>query len=109
MALPGNEWGNVVPPQTFSYIRNSFLTILGLGVAVAFLRDGIAHNERTFVALAGSVFASYLFYIPVILFIRSVPALGMLMIPKTLAYLVIAAIGLRSFFAKRPVAHVVAP
>jgi hypothetical protein len=101
MTFPGNDWGQIVPPQAFSYIRNSFLTILGVGIAVLFLRDGLANDERMYVNIAYAMFASYLFYIPVILFVQQVPMLGMLMIPKTIAYLAMAFIGYRRIFVMR--------
>lgn len=101
MTFPGNDWGQIVPPQGFSYIRNSFLTILGVGIAILFLRDGLANDERMYVNIAYAMFASYLFYIPVILFVQRVPMLGMLMIPKTIAYLAMAFIGYRRIFIVR--------
>jgi hypothetical protein len=36
------------------------------------------------------IFLSFAFYIPVILFVQRIPKLGMLMIPKTCAYLAMA-------------------
>jgi hypothetical protein len=42
--------------------------------------------------------ASYAFYTPVILFVQQAPLLGMLMIPKTLAYVAIAVIAYRAVY-----------
>ena len=41
---------------------------------------------------------SFAFYIPVILFARQIPLIGMLMIPKTVAYLAIAWIAYRGLW-----------
>jgi len=41
---------------------------------------------------------SYAFYAPVILWVATVPVLGMLMIPKTCAYVAIALIAYRALF-----------
>jgi hypothetical protein len=41
---------------------------------------------------------SYAFYAPVILWAAQAPMLGMLMIPKTCAYLAVAIIGYRAIF-----------
>jgi hypothetical protein len=93
----GNHWGAVVPPEGWSLIRNAPLAALGIGVAVLFLRDGA--RERTFTWMGILVLLSYAFYAPVILFVRAVPAIGMLMIPKTVMYLIMAWLGYRRMFA----------
>lgn len=98
MLLPGNLWGQVVPPQPMGTIRNLPLMILGLGVMFLILRDAYQVNDRPFKWVGWCIFVSYLFYTPVILFVQQVPALGMLMIPKTLAYVVIAVIAYRTFY-----------
>ncbi len=90
MAFPQNDWGSAVPPQFWSLFRNLFLVILGVGVLVLFLRDALRTKDRLFRWMAYCIFFSYLFYTPVILFARSFPLVGMLMIPKTLMYIAIA-------------------
>jgi hypothetical protein len=49
------------------------------------------------------ILVSYAFYAPVILFVQQVPAVGMLMIPKTLTYLVMAFVGYRDIFKRSQV------
>jgi hypothetical protein len=44
------------------------------------------------------ILVSFVFYAPVVFLVHSIPPIGMLMIPKTLAYLVIAVIGLKHFY-----------
>ena len=44
---------------------------------------------------------SYAFYVPVILWSAQIPMLGMLMIPKTSAYIAIAIIGYRALFMSK--------
>lgn len=99
MGLPVNDWNSVVPTQPYSLYRNLFLVIQGLGVAFLILRDAQAEKDRTFFWIGICILLSYGFYIPVILFVQQVPAIGMLMIPKTLAYVAIAVIGNRSLFS----------
>ena len=101
MTLPGNKWGQVVPPMGFSYARNIFLTVMGLIVAVMMLTRSTPEYRRFSRTAAVCIFISFGFYIPVILFIRSVPILGMLMIPKTLAYIALAVIGRHELFSTR--------
>ncbi|GAB4575630.1 MAG: hypothetical protein Kow0077_28060 [Anaerolineae bacterium] len=98
MAFPQNEWNSVVPPQPWGLIRNTPLIIQGLGVMFLILRDARATGDRPFMLIGLMILASYAFYTPVILWVQQVPALGMLMIPKTLAYVAIAWIGYRAFF-----------
>jgi len=97
---PANRWSDAVPPQPWSLYRNLPLMLQGLGVAALFLRDARAARDRPFVQLGVAILVSYAFYIPVVLFVQQVPLLGMLMIPKTLAYLAMAWIGFRALFAK---------
>jgi len=98
MMLPENSWNSIVPPQPYSLYRNSFLVIQGLGVAVLIFRDSITQNDRTFLWIGVCILLSYAFYIPVILFVQTIPVIGMLMIPKTLAYVAIAVIGNQKLF-----------
>ena len=103
MALPGNEWGNTVPPEPMGIIRNIPLMVQGIGIMLMILIDAYRAKDRTFIWVGWMIFLSYLFYTPVILFVDKVPMLGMLMMPKTLAYLAVAAIVFGAFYArKRP-------
>ncbi len=89
LTLPINEWWRVVPEQPWSIIRNIPLTIQGLGLAYLVLRDALARKDATFRWIGVSILISYACYIPVILFVQQAPPIGMLMIPKTLAYVAI--------------------
>jgi len=99
MMMPAaNQWGAPMPPQPWATYRNLPLVILGLGSAYLILRDAYAENDRTFIWIGWMIVVSYAFYIPVILFVQHIPLIGMLMIPKTLAYLAIAVIGYKDLF-----------
>ena len=100
MVFPQNQWNNSVPPWTWSMIRNVPLMIQGLGVAYLILRDARAAGDRTFQLVGYMVLVSYGFYIPVVLFVQRVPMLGMLMIPKTIAYVVIAWLAYANLYAR---------
>ncbi len=89
MAFPMNEWNSVVPPQPWGAIRNIPLMVQGLGVAYLILRDAWQVKDRTFQWIGASILISYACYMPVIFFVQEFPLLGMLMIPKTLAYVAI--------------------
>jgi hypothetical protein len=95
--FPQNQWGQPVPPFTWSLLRNALLTVLGLSVAWLFWRDGRKQNLRTWVLIAYTILCSYAFYAPVVLWVQRAPAIGMLMIPKTIAYVVLGIIAYRAY------------
>jgi len=95
MAFPQNQWSSTTPPWPWSLYRNLPLMAQGLGVAYLILRDAREMKDRTFWLIGICILVSYAFYLPVILWVRQTPILGMLMIPKTLAYVAIAWIAYR--------------
>jgi hypothetical protein len=103
MVLPGNMWNSAVPPQPIALYRNFFLVVLGLGAAYLILRDSIAAKDRAFTWMGAMIVVSYALYIPVILLVQLYPLVGMLMIPKTLAYVAIGFIAYFNYF-KAPAA-----
>jgi len=106
MALPGNQWDSVVPPQPMGLIRNLPLMVLGLGGMFLILRDAYRTGDRLFMGIGWCILVSYAFYTPVILFVQQVPMLGMLMIPKTLAYVAIAVLAYRGLY-RQPASRLV--
>jgi hypothetical protein len=108
MAFPQNDWGNSVPPIFWGPFRNLFLVILGVGVLYLYLRDSIKAKDRLFRWMGYCVFFSYLFYTPVILFARDIPAIGMLMIPKTIMYVAIQFIAYYGLWPQKSTAPAIA-
>jgi hypothetical protein len=100
MALPQNGWGQIVPPYEWSMLRNALLVAQGLGVMFLILRDAFKAGDNTFQWIGWMIALSYTFYAPVILWAAQIPMLGMLMIPKTCAYVAIAFIAYRSLFTR---------
>jgi len=98
MSFPVNAWESVVPPQPWSIIRNIPLTLQGLGLAYLILRDARRLHDRTFQWIGISILVSFACYLPVILFVQQAPIIGMLMIPKTLAYVAIGFLAYRDLF-----------
>ncbi len=101
MIPSANQWGSTVPPFAWSLARNIPLMIQGIGVAMLLLVHGIRHKDRFIVKVSIMIFISYLCYTPVILYVQKLPMLGMLMIPKTLAYVVIAILAYSLFNRKK--------
>ncbi len=98
LLFPQNAWGQVVAPYDWSLLRNSLLVIQGVGVTFLILRDAIRAHDRAFTWIGAMIVLSFAFYAPVILWVQWVPMLGMLMIPKTCAYLAIAFIAYFELF-----------
>lgn len=104
MAFPQNQWGRVVPPWNWSLARNALLVVQGIGVLLLIARDSARTGDRAFAWIAAMIGLSFGFYAPVILLSSRVPLLGMLMIPKTCAYVAVAAIGYRALYPRRAAA-----
>jgi hypothetical protein len=97
MIPSGNQWANVVPPFDWSLARNIPLMIQGIGVGILMLLSAQKANDKLIKQVCYMIFLSYACYIPVILFVQKIPMLGMLMIPKTLAYVAIAVLAFSLF------------
>lgn len=95
--LPGNNWSEG-EGILYSYIRNGMLTLLGLSVAILFIKADRKKESGMGRWFGIMILISYGFYLPVILFAHILPVLGFLMIPKTCAYVAVAIIGYREIF-----------
>ena len=100
MCMPGNHWANSMPPADWSLYRNIPLSVLGVGLAILMMVHARQRNNRLFTYFSILILISFAFYLPVILFVQKVPIIGMLMIPKTIAYLLMAVAVYRNFFKK---------
>ena len=90
MIFPQNQWDSLIPPFDWGLYRNIPLTILGLTIAFLILKDSFQTDNSNFKKIGYSIVVSYAFYIPVILLVQQIPIIGMLMIPKTMAYMMMA-------------------
>ena len=91
--MPQNAWTSAAPPLSWGIYRNIPFTILGVLIVVLFYRSAGERQDRPFRHLWLTVVVSFVCYIPVVLFADTVPAVGMLMIPKTCAYVWAVLIG----------------
>jgi uncharacterized membrane protein len=108
MAFPANAWNSAEPLQPWSTIRNLPLILLGLGVASLILRHSRRANDRAFFWIGVLIVVSYACYMPVIFFVQQAPAVGMLMIPKTMAYVGIAWVAYRDLYSEERAQIVIA-
>ena len=61
--------------------------IMGILIIILFYKSTRQHHDGSFKNMWLTILLSFGFYIPVVLFADTIPLMGMLMIPKTLAYL----------------------
>jgi len=80
--LPQNNWFS---ESTYAWgiIRNFPLVVIGYLLILAMYKS----KDVFFKKFATLILWSYAFYLPVILFVDFLPMIGMLMIPKTIMYL----------------------
>ena len=91
--MPQNQWLSADAPLSWGIYRNIPFALLGLLVIVLFYRSAKEHNDRAFRFMWLTIVFSFGFYIPVVLWADTVPLIGMLMIPKTCAYVWTVLIG----------------
>ena len=91
--MPQNAWTSATPPLAWGIWRNVPFAILGALIVVLFYRSAREQGDAAFRQLWLTVVLSFACYIPVVLFADAVPAVGMLMIPKTCAYVWTVLIG----------------
>lgn len=94
--LPQNEWLSQDAPLNFGIYRNIPFVIMGLIIIALYFKKAHEQNDRIFRYMWLAIALSFAFYIPVVLFADAVPMIGMLMIPKTCAYVWIVVMGFRS-------------
>ena len=91
--FPQNQWTSANAPLSWGIYRNIPFAVLGLIVIVLFYKSAKEHNDKAFRWMWLTIVLSFGFYIPVVLWADAVPAVGMLMIPKTCAYVWTVLIG----------------
>ncbi|MGN0531510.1 MAG: hypothetical protein ACI4IN_01770 [Eubacterium sp.] len=91
--MPQNKWMTPDAPLSWGIYRNIPFAILGALIVVLFYVSAKKHEDKPFRFLWLTVVLSFACYIPVVLFADSVPPIGMLMIPKTCAYVWTVLIG----------------
>ena len=91
--MPQNEWLSADAPLSWGIYRNIPFALLGLLIIVLFYRSAKQHNDQAFRWMWLTIVLSFAFYIPVVLWADTIPMIGMLMIPKTCAYVWTVLIG----------------
>ena len=94
--MPQNDWLSASAPLSWGIWRNIPFALLGLLIIVLFYRSARERDDRAFRWMWLTIVLSFGFYIPVVLWADAVPMVGMLMIPKTCAYVWTVLIGYRA-------------
>lgn len=84
--LPQNQWLTYRQPLLYGILRNIPFAVMGIVIIVIFAQETRKAQDGVFRFMPLAVALSFGFYLPVVLFSGIAPAVGMLMIPKTLAY-----------------------
>ena len=94
--LPQNNW-STGGSYSMGIVRNIPFLIMGILLMIWTYKnrdyDGLKHMSLL-------IFLSFLFYVPVVIFSDIIPALGALMMPKTVAYVFIVVGGFKHFIKK---------
>ena len=94
--FPQNKWLSADAPLSWGIYRNIPFALLGALVVVLFFIKAKQNKDKEFKFMWLTIVLSFAFYIPVVLFADAMPLIGMLMIPKTCAYVWTVLIGYMS-------------
>ena len=91
--FPQNDWLVKNPSVSWGVYRNIPFALIGLIIIIIFYNSAKKFGDKHFKWMWLTIVLSFAFYIPVVLFVNKVPMLGLLMIPKTCAYIWTVLIG----------------
>lgn len=91
--FPQNAWLATDAPLSWGIYRNIPFLIMGILIIILFYTSARKNNDIFFKNMWLTIVISFAFYLPVVLFADVIPLIGMLMIPKTCAYVWTVLIG----------------
>lgn len=94
--FPQNDWTSSDAPLSWGIYRNIPFTILGILIITLFYKSAREKQDIMFKNMWLTILISFGFYLPVVLFADAVPMIGMLMMPKTCAYVWTVLIGFQA-------------
>ncbi|MFG6323026.1 MAG: hypothetical protein K1W41_16615 [Lachnospiraceae bacterium] len=98
--FPQNGWLRANPPLSWGIYRNIPFALLGLLIILLFFQEAKRQHDTAFRYMWLTIVLSFGFYIPVVLWADIIPMIGMLMIPKTCAYVWTVLIGYRAMHSE---------
>ena len=93
---PGNHWLTGESSVIWGVLRNVPFLAIGLLIVVIYFQKRNVNSN--FKRMWLYVTLSFLFYMPVATIVSIIPMLGMLMIPKTICYILILVIFIKEAF-----------
>lgn len=81
-----NMWTSINAPISWAIYRNIPFAIMGILIIILFYMEIIKNKDKEYKFMPITIILSFAFYIPVVLWADVMPTLGLLMIPKTCAY-----------------------
>ncbi len=103
--FPQNQWLTYNAPIEWGIYRNLPFALMGILIIVIFFIEAKKHSDVHFRFMWLAIVLSFGFYAPVVLWSETIPAIGILMIPKTLAYVWVVLMGyleMRKLATERP-------
>lgn len=95
--FPQNQWLNYNAPVSWGIYRNIPFAIMGIIIICIFYSETKKHADNNFKYMWLAVTLSFALYMPVVLWATTIRWIGILMIPKTLAYVWIVFMGYKEF------------
>lgn len=95
--FPQNQWFIYNSPISWGIYRNIPFAIMGIIMIYIMYKEASKHNDKDYKFMALAVFLSFALYIPVVIWGTVYRLVGILMIPKTLAYVWVVLIGYNHF------------
>lgn len=95
--FPQNDWLNYYAPVSWGIYRNIPFAIMGIIIIWLFYNKTKTNNDKSFKFMSLAIILSFGFYIPVVIWANTMSWVGILMIPKTLAYVWVVVMGYNDF------------
>lgn len=95
--LPQNNWCSKEGNPKLSLLRNTVFAVTGIGVIILYALSGNTYGYHM-TRMVAAIIISFGCYLPVTLLSKKMPKVGLLMIPKTCAYIWIIVMGLQLLF-----------
>lgn len=95
LLFPQNKWFKNEPAPKWAVKRNVPFAIIGILTVIGFINimaNNVNYPGLFYLIIVACVLGSFIFYMPVALKGKEKPKLGMLMIPKTVCYIVMIAV-----------------
>lgn len=95
--LPQNNWCSEEGNPKLSLLRNTVFAVTGIGVIILYALSGNTYGYHM-TRMVAAIIISFGCYLPVTLLSKKMPKVGLLIIPKTCAYIWIIVMGLQLLF-----------